>query len=52
MLERGGSREEVQRTVDDPEITFSDTKGNPCFIRAKNGDGGSGSSSPEPIPPS
>ena len=37
MTERGIPDEAIARVVDDPEVTFSDKKGNPCFVRHVDG---------------
>lgn len=33
QAERGISDSEVEDVVDNPEVTFADKKGNPCYIR-------------------
>ena len=37
MKERGITAQEVEDVVNNPDVSFSDKKGNPCFIRALNG---------------
>lgn len=37
MAERNISLAEVSSVLDDPEVTFADPKGNPCYIREIRG---------------
>jgi hypothetical protein len=35
--ERGIRLDEVEAVIDDPDVTFTDRKGNPCYIREVGG---------------
>jgi Domain of unknown function (DUF4258) len=37
MIERNVTSEEVELVYDDPEITYADVKGNPCYVRHVEG---------------
>jgi Domain of unknown function (DUF4258) len=37
MAERGITVAEMTEVIDDPDVTFTDRKGNPCYIRLVGG---------------
>src|SRR3954454_9341116 len=37
MAERGITADEVSSTVEDHEVSFTDKKGNPCYVRTFHG---------------
>jgi hypothetical protein len=37
MAERGVTKDQVARVVSDHQVTFTDKKGNPCYVREIDG---------------